>query len=1298
MRSIRFIFALLLCYIPAAKSQYVVEQISNIDGLSNSSINCLMEDSHHILWIGTWDGLNAYDGREVKTYRYHKDSKSISHNIIRSIVEQDNMNVWITTDGGLNRWCRKTQTFDRFFERNSNILMAVTANSTIVCCINKHWYYFDETRQEFIEVKREKNLNINNIHIDKEDNIYTLLNNKIVMKGRIVYENHIPRITEETLLYEGENVLDLLLSGNKLIINCGSYLEVMDKDDRNKQRIESPHKTIAKISYRNELLFMNYSSGGCAMYDFEKNKLIPLNDISADIPVFSIHVGSQGILWIGTDGKGVLKVYKYSSPFNKVFTEHHVRCFCESDDDHLLVGTKGEGIKILDKKRKVLQDFLTTGTGLNSNDVYTIRKNKYGDFFVGTDGLGLAIIQARNNKVQYLEIPDSTLKFRSVYSILFTHNDSLLWLGAVNYGLLKIELKRENGVYKANNIHCYYEGSLNNTSIYSLVKGKDDNEIWISTRKNGLFKLNVLAEHFDKLEELNRNLSSEDILCIKKGKNDKLWIGTGYGLNSIDLTVPEYPVTNYADRQEFVNNTIHGILEDKDENLWTSTNHGICFLNTKSGNIINYTSLNGLHNDEFSDGSFYSDSDNILYFGGVGGFSYFRNDEIHLRDYIPPLHLNQLRINNVSQNVYERIKNNTLHLSYNEPFATLTFLSGDFINNENCEYAYRISGYADEWVANGNNPNVLLTRLPPGQYILDVKCTNGDRVWSDDIYSLNIQADHPWWHSVWAYVIYMVLLVGTTYVIIFVIRNRLKRNRQVLLDRIEKENQERMHESKLNFFTNIAHEFFTPLTLIYGPASHLLEKANLDNLSKKYIKVIKNNADRMQKLINELMEFRKAESGFSTLRAESINIEQLMNYISDNYAEIAAENKIDFHIHMEENISFVTDRSSLEKIIFNLISNAFKYTPLNGYIQIFIYLNETTKQLNFRIRNSGKGLTDKHKRDIFDRFSIFEESRLKHSGSIGIGLNLTKSLVELLGGEIKVDSRIDEYVEFSVVLKPIIVEGNGSEDPVSMALSINPENILTRKDITVLIVEDERGIRELLKDILEPYYRVITAENGKDGIEILNKDVPDIVICDIIMPELDGIGFIDHLKGNLHTAHIHIISISAKNSIDDHISAFRHGADLYINKPFQPRHVLAAVENIINKHFTLKKYFNSSRSEMMIKEGIQMHQEENTFLQNIVRFIEDNVDNESLSPTLIAETTGVSKASLYDKMKKIVGKTPSEYIRYIRLEYASRLLKTTQLTVSEIMFKSGFASRSYFYKEFSKEFGVSPKEYRKKEE
>lgn len=303
-----------------------------------------------------------------------------------------------------------------------------------------------------------------------------------------------------------------------------------------------------------------------------------------------------------------------------------------------------------------------------------------------------------------------------------------------------------------------------------------------------------------------------------------------------------------------------------------------------------------------------------MYFGGVSGLNYFDENKIRLRDHIATLSLNSLKINNTSQNIYERIHNHTLQLDYDEPYITLGFTAHDFINNENCEFSYRIIDFADEWIYNENNPNIVITKLPPGKYKLEVKCTNGDRVWSNQIYSLHLNVAYPWWLSTTAFIIYFILIAVAIYITQTVIKNRIRLNRQILLEHIEKQNQQRIHESKLNFFTNVAHEFFTPLTLIYGPAQHLLEKVDLDSYTKRYIYIIKNNADRMQKLINELMEFRKAESGHTSIYAEKIDIQLLVDYVSDNYTEIAEENKIDFSFKSKEVQSFTTDRNALEKL------------------------------------------------------------------------------------------------------------------------------------------------------------------------------------------------------------------------------------------------------------------------------------------------------------------------------------------------------------------------------------------------
>lgn len=1299
------------CLMPVLlHSQNVVKQISNADGLSNNSVNCFLEDSEHTLWVGTWDGLNAYNGRSFKTYSYNKkNAGSISNNVIWQIIEQNDSVLWVSTDYGVNRWKRSTQQFTPYYlgtqnnppKQEKSFLLGITSGKYIICYVKEQGlFYFDDRKQDFVPLKNNLPDDIKNFVIDSKDQVFFLTGHGQLLHYQLSVHSSNPELSFKKEIKQPASISGIYLSQDYLIINDDRALTV-SLDNRILNSIDIPeNKTVSQVICHKEYLLISFIEGGCIRYNLEDNASTELPQLPAKASIFTIYIGSQNILWVGTDGQGVLEVYEHSSPFHTVKTDYPVRCFCEEDNGNILVGTKGEGILLLDKQERQVEPYLSTGNGLISNSVYTIRKNMSGDIFIGTEGTGINYIPLNSSQVKKLSIPAEYPTFKAVYSILFTHNDSLLWLGTSGYGLIKLTLQREGKSYKVTEMKQYKSpgpSSPSNNIIYSVIAGYNENELWLGTRGGGINKFDIASECFQQIHEIDSTLSltNNDILYLTKGDSASIWIGTSYGLNRLFPADIPPSIMEYTDHNGLPNNTIHGILKDENGNIWASTNQGISFINLSSGKITNYSSRNGLQNDEFSDGAIFKDKAGWLYFGGVSGLNYFDENKIRLRDHIATLSLNSLKINNTSQNIYERILNHTLRLNYDEPYITLGFTAHDFINNENCEFSYRIIDFADEWIYNENNPNIVITKLPPGKYKLEVKCTNGDRVWSNQIYSLHLDVAYPWWLSTTAFIIYFILIAIAIYITQSVIKNRIRLNRQILLEHIEKQNQQRIHESKLNFFTNVAHEFFTPLTLIYGPAQHLLEKADLDSYTKRYIYIIKNNADRMQKLINELMEFRKAESGHTAIYAEKVDIQLLVDYVSDNYTEIAEENKIDFSFKSKEVSSFTTDRNALEKIIFNLLSNAFKYTPSGGYIRAEIRQNATTGTLHFRIRNSGKGLTEKQTSEIFSRFKIFESSNLKHAGSTGVGLNLTRSLTELLGGEITIESTLEEYVEFNVSLPPMHVNSEKESQPTEEETEVSEMLFIPKqKEITILIVEDEKNIRELLKDILLPYYQVREAADGEEALKEVEQKQPDIIISDVLMPKLDGITLTDILKSNERTAHIPVIHISAKNSIEDQINAYNHGTDLYIPKPFHPRHVLSAVENMINKYSLMKEYFKSGRSSLIVRDGITMHKEDELLLNKIIKFIEDNIDDESINPDSLADFIGVSKAGLYRKLKELTEKTPSEFVRTIRLEYAASLLKTTKLTVTEIMYKSGFSNKSYFYREFAKLYNTSPKEYR----
>lgn len=1299
-----------------AGEQYSIERLSNENGLSNSSVNCFCEDSRHRLWIGTWDGLNVYDGRKFQIYRHKRNfSGSIGNNIIRQIIEQDSLTMWIVTNDCVSRRDERTGRFSNFYPGRDNnaksgpvsYILGKTSGNDILVCAKQHGFflYRQGVRESgFIPVVGG-DPRVLSMLIDDTDRIYMLTESREIRCYRFVYleGRGLPMLVEESPVKTQRKVSDISLTDNMLVINCGSFVEGLDLRTGERYGIETGLPNVGRIASRGGFLYLtdrNYSK--LVRYDLRARHSDVIDSFPAKTAVFSLYAGSQDILWVGTDGRGLLKIFEYASPFRTVHTVYPVRCFSKGEDGTILVGTKGEGIKLFDKRKRDVLGEITATQGLISNSVYSMRKNSRGDIFIGTEGKGINYLLRGEKFLRKLHFPTDSITVKSVYSLNFSHGDSVLWAGTSGGGLIRMNLQylQGNGYvvhdvrqYKASGVYS----ALGSNIIYSIVRSVDQDVLWLGTRGGGVVKFDSGKERFESIPNYS-DLSKEinmDVLSMVRGTDGSLWVGTSYGLNRLMTEEGQIRYTSFPGEDDLEDSAVHGIVEDMAGNLWISTGNGITCIDGHSGRSVQYTSLNGLQNNEFSDGAYFRDNDKDIFFGGVAGFSYFNPDEMSLRDYSPQIRLAGLRINNAELNVYDRIKQNVLCLDYDEAHVSLSFCVGDFINNENCIFEYRISSISDEWISNGSNSSISLTRLPPGRYRLDVRYTNGDRVWCKSMFSLNIRMRHPWWFSGWAVIIYLMLAIFIAYVVCSIIRNRIRMSRRLLLEHVEKEQQKKMHESQLNFFENIAHEFFTPLTLIYGPAQQLLERGELDNYAKKYVLLIKNNAERMQQLLNELMAFRKADKGYTVLHAETLNLNSMLNSIIDNFMLLAGENHIQLSVRIGEMGSFNTDRNVLEKIFFNLISNAFKYTPANGYIKIYLE-RQADDTVQFRVRNSGKGLTEEQCAEAFNRFRIFEHTNQKHAISTGIGLNLAKELSELLGGKISVESQLNEYVEFKVVLPQLPMPEKQSEEDPRKGVTFNlPVSQDRHRKFTVLVVEDDYNIRDLLLDILSSKYTVLTANDGLEALRILQQNLPDLVLCDIVMPELDGLGLIDKIRSDERTAHLPIVSVSAKLSMEDRIEAVEHGADAYITKPFNPRHVLATIGQLLNKRTIMKEYFNSARSDVTVREGVTLHHEDERLLNDIVGFIEKNIDDDALNPTSISDFIGMGKTSLYEKLKELTGKTPGEYIRMVRLDHASKLLKTTQLTVQEVMYKSGFSSKSYFYKEFAARFGSSPKEYRK---
>lgn len=1323
-----------------------IKSLTNKDGLSNSSINVIFQDSNQLMWFGTWDGLNLYNSKEFQVFKpVPGNPQSISNNIIRDIIEEKKDFLWIATDIGINRLNIKERVFEHFFvdplrreiTNERSYLIAGNSQGKIAAYIYQQGlYYFDTGENDFIPMDLNNKLNIKKILFDDNDNLWVLTKEKSVYTITLETEGaHLSvRNINQFSLNDIENIFHFE-SGQTLLQTSDYQLHTY----HNSQNKLTPFPIQSEIGYINDIAFheeSTYIGTNKGLYRYSYNTgIIPVIE---NIPVLSVLYNiTQNIIWVGSDMKGIYKIVPSNERF-KIYSSENipnfgtvaVRAFFEDENQTLWVGTKGAGIYNFRRDPKTGEfqsnNNFSVKDGLLSNSVFEIVKGFTNEYWIGTDGDGINYYDKKSNSIRSLNIP-ADLHLSSIYAIL-PDNDNTLWIGTSGQGMYKLKIDLTANPYRVIDYKQFIfkeeESSLSNNIVYSIIK-EDDTHLWIGTRGGGINKFDIINETFEVLKFSENNSSSDDVLCLHKDNKGNLWVGTSMGVNKVSWNDKKEPVIyNFSERNGIPNNTIHGILEDKNNNLWISTNNGLTKLipdevDEHSYYIISYFANDGLQDNEFSDGAYYqSPYSSLFYFGGINGFNEFDPLKIIQNEYMPELWLDAFFVDNIDMELSDylvRKKNmEVLTLSHKNKSFSFRFVPMDYLASSKCEIAYLLEGFHDTWVNLGASNTIVFTNLPKGKYLLKVKVSNANKIWSDTLFSLPIEMTPPWWKSNLAYFSYIVLLLCLTAITRRLILYRIKLNNDIKMKEMEKQKAEEIHQGKLRFFTNIAHEFSNSLTLIYGPCEKLMKEKEIDSYTKKYLGVIKSNSERMQNLIEQLVEFRKAETGHLKLKIEPVDISELIKFVIDNFIEILEQKKIDYSISFlpDENIIWVTDRNNLEKIIFNLLSNAVKYTPEEEKIQIDIKAENDL--LSISIKNTGIGIKSEYFNALFDRFEVL--NRFEKQASIGnyprhgIGLALSKSIANLLNGDIRIESDGDTFTLFEVSIPQSELTSTPSEEmpllspPKSVEVDFVEEKDRSSEkdnfpnDGFILIVEDDNEIRSMIKDLLSTNYTIVEASNGKEALQVVNKQRPILVISDIIMSEMNGVEFVKIMKTEEFTRHIPIILLSSKSSIESQIEGFEVGADAYINKPFNFRHLEAIVKSLLHKKDVWKEYSQSPYSTLEQYEGSLIQKEDKDLILRITKIIHDNIDNEELTINFIANETAISKIQLYRKIKEITKKTPTEFIRSIRLKHAAKLLRTTNKTVQEIIYASGFNNKTYFYREFLKQFNKTPKEYREHKE
>ena len=1350
--------------------------IKNEDGLSNSAVISIYQDKRGYMWFGTWDGLNRYDGKNIKTfYPDLFDENAISNNIIRNMLEDHHGEMWIVTEQGINQYSFDQENFSSWFTDQPELSFREHSLKARIGYDGNVWvsvfglgvFQFVPEKNDFKKVIIPE---INESYLERitdfffmGNQIYILEKNNLIIYDFNDSSSHVKHdistlcAESESDYYDGNWFFELkghpylalsIRKGGMMFINLGNmHAETFRKSDEN-FRITS-----IDISKNKNFLWIGTDDGG--LYQMQENDNFQITPVLNLIPeladkkvkIWSILETTDDLLWIGTDGEGVFRSIQKPKPFFQItrgetsqrqLNHQIVRAILEDETGNLWVGTRGNGLNMIPVREGSTQYF-TTLNGLTNNAVLALKKDESGHLWIGHDGTGIDILDV--NSGEFYHFPTDLkggedLDFGSVYDICIDAFGQV-WLGTSGYGVIGLSISKENdGFHLINKIQIRGEGPddiLKSNIIYAIAEEKP-NILWLATRGAGLYRLNTLTLQLENISQADVNkpgLSDNDILSLHMGSDGKLWVGSSGGLNKVNINFRPYEFTHYTTLDGLPNNTIHAILEDSVGNIWTSTNKGLSKFDRTNNKFLNFNSADGLQSNEYTDGAaFYSPGSGKFYFGGINGLDWFYPEEIQISDRIPQLVISGFRLYNklilpgdtteiLSRNINELDK---ITLKHNQNFFTIEFTTLNFINPDKSLFEYKLENFNSDWVSAGNQREANFTNVPFGKYRLLVKATNEDGIWSDEIKSLQIIIRPPLWRTWPAYLFYMVLAASALYFIYRYQVKRLQVKQQRALEKIQQEKEKEINQYKLQFFTNLAHEFGTPLTLIFASAASLMSRMNNKEESSKMVKTIYQNSRRMQRLVQELLEFRKVDTGRERLKNMKTELVSTLNNIVDIFYHFARENELELSFEPDINeLWVVTDADKIEKIMLNLLSNALKYTPAGG--NVTVCLEKTKKQIVIKVNDTGVGIPDESINHIFESFYQYGQNQHPSKTSfkgIGIGLAYTRSLVELLGGSISVKSVPEKGSSFQVTLPytPASPDGKAKYQQAGLitrsavlenmteeflpgqnrggnTIATKPALWTTPKKYRILVAEDDPELSNLLFRLLSEQYDVSLAKTGKQALELIKNNRIDLLVSDIVMPEMDGLTLCKTIKSEILTSHIPVILLTARSEMENRIEGLEMGADSYIPKPFHPKHLFVRIEKLLKTREQISEYFKTNFGTPSYDLQQNYSARDKDLLEKCVIYIENNFGEESLDAEMLASHLALSKAQLYRKIKALTGLTPHGLIKNFRLKKARQMIAEGKYSTSEIIYMTGFNNRTYFYRSYKEIFGETPGEINK---
>lgn len=1323
---------------PHAHAELGVEPAHNIENLSNNSILSIFQDKHGYIWVGSYDGLNRYDGKRVDVFRFELNTtEGLSGNIISEIYEADNDCLWVLTSMGLDKFSTETlKAVEHYPEiRGDRHLIAsdieghtflLHPDGTLAC--------YKASTGKFLPLRipgLPRDCGFSTMIVDENCTLWLFTTGNDILKVHFTVDGN-GDLDPRQMQWEHVSIHDVPprcimgdSSGFWLVDSEGQLLHYDTKahykthiaDLKNEVAAYGNVSGLARIE--NDIILAFSGTGLGRVIASEENRF---ELMSNEVGVFRvIRDRRQPLVWCATDGRGIYKVYDIHTRYNTIrstqipFLTKPIRSFHTDADNNLWIGTKGDGLFVIGNysaqghgraiRPEEMRHF-GQSDGLPDNQVFSIKESAFhpGRIWIATRGPGISYVQMPQARI--VTLPHPTVE--SVHDI-FEQNDSVLWLASTTAGLLRavVDDDASGGRVKSVEVFKFTKGAQVCEELYSMAFD-GDSSLYIGCRGGlGIVRFNILSRTYDFIDNVTDRIPAiGDVICLAYGSDSILYFGSSAGAGILDCHDGANPslLRVLTRRDGMVNDMVHSILPDGNGNVWISTNKGLVRFNLQSDVVHNITGLNG-DIREFCDNSGYlSPHNGDIVFGALNGIVWVSSEKGAAKHgALPPLfYFNSLIINGLKRDIGDYISSSgELDLSSSKNSISLSFAALDYINGDDINYYYLLEGYNDQWVNLGTEPTVTFTNLPPGHYTLRVRYQGDafDASEAEHVLGINVRA--PWYATKWAYMGAGVLLLLLVSGGIVQSRRIYQRKRREMEKRLRSQQQQQLYADRTEFFTNITHELCSPLTMILGLCNILRKDLNETERKKldRYIDSLQLHSRHLNELVQEILDFRKMEEGgFRNIRVQPVKMEYAFDRWVNSYSEIARDNEITFRTSVNPpDLKWNTDISCLGKIITNLTSNAFKYTPVKGEIDISV-TTDGNDYLLLSVYNTGAGISPDDQKDLFNRYKVFHN--VDHNGyrdmasRHGLGLFICHELVERLGGEVEVESRENEYTRFTVRL-PRLEVTRQALSPGAGAVQPHGDTFSTAGRPEILVVDDNPDILWLVSDILSDHYNVVGAGNAADAFAVINHKVPSLIITDLMMPDTDGIEFILKLRAHKFAKTLPILILTAKVSEKDKIMGYNIGADAYLTKPFTPEFLKVVVERLLQRKKSDKDYYRSSESAVTLQDGVEISNEEKEFFDRLKQIIADNIEDESkLRPADLAREVGVDVRTLYRKFKKYTPYTPNEFVKNYRYAYAARLLLTTNLTIQEIIYRVGLTNKTVFYADFKKAYGMTPKEYR----